>query len=44
LELAAVVAHDRRHAAPPPRPDEIRTALESRLVPQPVYRVVYRVD
>jgi hypothetical protein len=44
LELAAVVAHDRRHAAPPPRPDEIRTALESRLVPEPVYRVVYRVD
>lgn len=44
VELAAVVAQDRHHATPPPRPDEIRTALESRLVPEPVYRVLYRVD
>jgi len=44
LELATVAAQDRHHATPPPKADEIRTGLESRLVPQPVYRVLYRVD
>lgn len=41
--LADVVARDRVHA-PPPSAEEIRAELESRLVPAPVYRVVYRVE
>lgn len=43
FDLEDLVARDRRHATPAPKADEIRTALESRLVPQPVYRVLYRV-
>lgn len=43
FDLEDLVARDRRHATPPPKADEIRTALESRLVPQPVYRVLFQL-
>jgi hypothetical protein len=43
FDLAGIVARERSHAAAP-RAAEIRAALETRLLPAPVYRVVYRVD
>jgi hypothetical protein len=43
FDLAGIVARERSHAAAP-RAAEIRAALDSRLLPAPVYRVVYRVE
>jgi hypothetical protein len=43
FDLAGIVARERSHA-PAPRAAEIRAALETRLLPAPVYRVVFRVD
>jgi len=43
FELADVVARERFHA-PPPSAEEVRAAIEGRLAPAPVYRVLYRVE
>lgn len=43
FDLAGIVARDRHHATRAPTGKEIRTALETRLEPEPVYRVLYRV-
>lgn len=44
FDLAEIVARERHHAAPAPTTKEIREAVDSRLEPEPVYRVLYRLD
>lgn len=44
VTLDEIAARERYAATPPPRADEIRTGIEERLQPEPVYRAVWATE